>query len=762
VVTRACLALSAALAFGVESRAQGARRAVIIGINDYAALAPSGAPTRTASSAARNWRSPTGRGLITDLYGSANDAESMFEVATRRLGFEASNVRLLLNAAATRRAILDSIRVAGDRSAAGDVLLVFFAGHGALRRNSASPKGLDQTIVPADANRGVDDIRDKELAALVAPIAQRGVVVTLIFDSCNSGSITRGDTGRLAYRQRWAVIDERDVNTPYRGPIPAEVGVLTLSASEDVRPAVERVGSDGLPHGLFTEALLEAVRASSPNATSRQIFAATRAMVQGLHAAQEPSIDASTARLDQPLFGGGASSATLVAVLHADDPARIELQGGLALGIRPGATLRAVDSLGANTPRLRVTASRGVARSIAELTSGAFGRVRSGSLFAIDGFAAGNAEPFRVHVPESPPTLAEWRGAVAVLDTLRRQGHVRWDDPAADRRGKLIFGAGSWQLEFTTDTLFLGRRLETREVRDSLRRRGITDAIGVELPPPLELITQLAIGTGTPNDFVERVDLVSAMYALSGSVDSTGQPRFAWSRVGGAEPSGGRFMPARTRDHPWGAAPREVAALLRDDVLALARVRTWLTLSSPPDDGRFPYRLAFHDSATGKLRVDGELRKGEVISLALIADSQALRGNELQERFVYVFTIDAKTGAITLHFPFDRTNSGNRLPYRENAARPLPTVIYLGGVDARGQPLRTFDVEPSGLETYIMLATDEAIPPDALEGRAVRSATTSALARLLYAPASRTRDLRARVTPTTWTLQRLQIDHVAR
>ena len=223
------------------------RRALIVGINDYEAFLPATAVRTALGSTARRTPAPgsrgvSARGTISNLEGSTNDAQAIAQVITARFGFQRPNVRILLDKQATRQAILDSLVAMLARSKAGDVAFFSYAGHGALRRNTRTPgKQVDQTLVPVDANAGAEDIRDKELAAIVSPAAARGVIVTLVIDACNSGSITRGGVPQLL-KERWASIDERDKAEAYTGQFPAEVGALVIAAAEDTRPAKEEIG----------------------------------------------------------------------------------------------------------------------------------------------------------------------------------------------------------------------------------------------------------------------------------------------------------------------------------------------------------------------------------------------------------------------------------------------------------------------------------------------------------------------------------------
>ena len=206
--------LAAILALPAQAQV---RRGLIVGINDYEAFLPATAVRSAIGTSARRTPAPgsrgaSTRGTISNLEGSTNDAQSVAQVITARFGFQRANVRVLLDRQATRQAIIDSLTAMLARSKPGDVAFFAYAGHGALRRNSLTPgKQVDQTLVPVDANAGAEDIRDKELAAIVAPAAARGVIVTLVIDACNSGSITRGGVPQLL-KERWASIDEHHEN----------------------------------------------------------------------------------------------------------------------------------------------------------------------------------------------------------------------------------------------------------------------------------------------------------------------------------------------------------------------------------------------------------------------------------------------------------------------------------------------------------------------------------------------------------------------
>ncbi len=249
-----------ALVASIPASAQ-TRRALVIGIDRYSLFQPAAARNAPASMASTSRAGGTAqaaapeqqRGFITDLAGAQADAEEIAEILKAKYGFQATDMKVLLNGAATRAAILAAIDNLTRASQRGDVVAIYYAGHGAQRYNSKSwkPTHLDQTIVPVDANAGVFDIRDKELAVLFNQLLDKGVTLTLIFDSCHSGSITRG--GGLV---RLAGIDPRDSRDDSRPTPPEERGALIFSAAQDDQTAAEALDPNGKDHGAFTSALL--------------------------------------------------------------------------------------------------------------------------------------------------------------------------------------------------------------------------------------------------------------------------------------------------------------------------------------------------------------------------------------------------------------------------------------------------------------------------------------------------------------------------
>lgn len=140
-----------------------AKKALCVGINDY----PYGADN--------------------DLRGCVNDANAW--AGLLKSHFDFTDVKMLLDAQATKSNVLAGLKdlLAGAKK--GDVLVFTNASHGTyLADKDSDEPNYDEALCPydTDANLIVDD----ELRELFANLP-KGVRLTIISDSCHSGSVTR-------------------------------------------------------------------------------------------------------------------------------------------------------------------------------------------------------------------------------------------------------------------------------------------------------------------------------------------------------------------------------------------------------------------------------------------------------------------------------------------------------------------------------------------------------------------------------------------
>ncbi|MBX3682161.1 MAG: caspase family protein, partial [Thauera sp.] len=120
-------------------------------------------------------------GTDMDLSGCVNDAADWSGVLAAR-GFA---VQTLIDAQATKAAMVAAIRALVTGAAAGDSLVITFSGHGtyAPDENGDEPDGLDEALCPHDIKQG-NVLIDDEIHQLFAARAA-GVRLLLISDSCH-------------------------------------------------------------------------------------------------------------------------------------------------------------------------------------------------------------------------------------------------------------------------------------------------------------------------------------------------------------------------------------------------------------------------------------------------------------------------------------------------------------------------------------------------------------------------------------------------
>lgn len=111
------------------------------------------------------------------------DAAAMRSICVSQ-GFQADT---LLTAAATRRAVIEKLNGYADSLAAGDTLVVSYAGHGGQLpdRNRDEDDNLDETWCLYDG-----ELLDDELYTAWAAF-QPGVRIAVFSDSCHSGTVLR-------------------------------------------------------------------------------------------------------------------------------------------------------------------------------------------------------------------------------------------------------------------------------------------------------------------------------------------------------------------------------------------------------------------------------------------------------------------------------------------------------------------------------------------------------------------------------------------
>ncbi len=541
------------------------RRALIIGIDTY---------QPTGTTAMHEAGCVYGRcelGSFQNLEGAVNDAQSIADVLTGpKFGFPADKVVLLTNPAprksrpglvilpadqTTHDGILAAMKkYLVDVPQSGDTVVFYDASHGSLRVNTAGEKltvrdengklvYVDSTLVPSDAYKGGYDVRDREMTRIFNAALDKGVHLTVIFDSCHSGGSTRG---MVVGRQRSLPYDPRPVTDPpdtlpngQRVPPPTERPdnpALVFSAVQQDQEANEADPSADMPesHGAFTAALIQTLQVLPADAPSSLVFQRVKAILEGSgFPEQEPDLDANAARRAQPLFGGAANTANAdkvrTAALKIDDDGSVWLDIGTVSGIGPGSEFTSITSAaGAPPVKLRIDKALGIARSSATILSPAGAKVQIGDVFELTRLIPGQLNPLRFFIGSANLSIAD---IAAAASQIKASGVETISDPAEEAYTDVLSWNGTaWTVRHTDSTptshsFFSFERHKNGPVNlgpqfsaDALKAHLTPKAkLWADFPASAELAGNLKLGDAN-SEAQPASTLADASYVLAGSL----------------------------------------------------------------------------------------------------------------------------------------------------------------------------------------------------------------------------------------------------
>ena len=125
-----------------------------------------------------------------ELKGCVNDVRQMAETLKSRYGFPGDgNLRILTDARATTKAILDGLAWLTAGASPGDSLVFHYSGHGSQvpdKNGDETTDRLDEILCPYDLDWD-HPLTDDDLAAACADVPQ-GALLTVILDCCHSGT----------------------------------------------------------------------------------------------------------------------------------------------------------------------------------------------------------------------------------------------------------------------------------------------------------------------------------------------------------------------------------------------------------------------------------------------------------------------------------------------------------------------------------------------------------------------------------------------
>lgn len=260
------------------------RRALLIGINNYA--------------------------TVDDLQGCVNDVTNLRFILKQFGGFRNEDIRVLTDARATRRAILQRLKWLVRGASADDRLILHFSGHGSQIRDRGEQDelrdGLDELICPFDMDWFDSFITDDELMECLSVPDETSLEVVL--DCCHSGdgdvevsaapAIALSSPGRVG-RFLTPPIDiisrhEGDALAPTRRLFRARTAsnLILWSACADFQTAADaKIG--GMFHGAFTFFLCQHLRENQGRISRSELLRRVRASLRQDGYSQVPELVAS-------------------------------------------------------------------------------------------------------------------------------------------------------------------------------------------------------------------------------------------------------------------------------------------------------------------------------------------------------------------------------------------------------------------------------------------------------------------------------------
>ena len=177
-----------------------------------------------------------------------------------RNGFEKSDIIVLSNSDATRKAIEDAFESLKESVSAGDIVYIHFSGHGqqVTDIDGDEPDALDEAFIPYDArkvyssgvyegeNHIIDDDLNDWLSELKAAVGKKGMVLVSM-DACHSGDATRGNDDDIAAGVRGTADVFALPDTKQEGP--ADRGAGSMADSRTAKRTAGAAGTDAFENG---------------------------------------------------------------------------------------------------------------------------------------------------------------------------------------------------------------------------------------------------------------------------------------------------------------------------------------------------------------------------------------------------------------------------------------------------------------------------------------------------------------------------------
>lgn len=291
------------------------------------------------------------------LRGCVNDAKLMKRLLVDHFKFEESNIIELHNAAASQQKILAAMESVVDKISQDDVVVFHFSGHGGQLRTTDTDEGSGKSSTLCTADSGYMDpypnldIIDNVINEWLVRLTRKTRNVSLTFDCCHSGTITRdvmgaqartipADTRSLAAMgiDDSALLPPRNTREDKKtsGWSTLSDKYVVMSGCRDDELSYEysiEGGEETVRHGALTHYLTTALLSAKPGSTYRDVFELARTGVNTRFKHQHPQIEGSQ---DREIFGVRDIEPFRFILVKSIANDKVTLAGGAAHGICVG------------------------------------------------------------------------------------------------------------------------------------------------------------------------------------------------------------------------------------------------------------------------------------------------------------------------------------------------------------------------------------------------------------------------------------------
>ena len=299
------------------------RWALLVGISDYP---------------------PKGKGGP-DLDASALDAERMRDLLVGSFGFQPDHVMLVTDLDATSVRLRKELTAMADKAGPNDAVIFYYCGHGTQipDLNGDEPDGWDEALATADVKPPMltteEDLKlvlsDDDIGELLGRFKTKNV--TVIFDSCHSGTAVRAGEGVQH-------VDAEGIYLPMSDE--QNVGRKLVEKAQNARRKASKPKPDGLdvdqgyvflsgarswetgqtaPDGCFFSRELRAAMLNADGQSWDEIMHVVRPRVQRWNLGQSPQVEGASRRYPFSLTEAPADAAyerPTLAAIGGIDPAR--------------------------------------------------------------------------------------------------------------------------------------------------------------------------------------------------------------------------------------------------------------------------------------------------------------------------------------------------------------------------------------------------------------------------------------------------------